>query len=114
MTGNPIDKFLDDPNLCEDKLSEEARYEGFFETITKTMFPDVGGLGQYNTTLLRRSEPYVDVYCNLYHFLALSEEMSATDKCPRFVLTKEGEEFVEQNDKLFKYDLMYNPLRFES
>lgn len=52
LTGNPIDKFLDDPNLCEDKLSEEARSEGFFETITKTMFPDVGGLGQYNTTLL--------------------------------------------------------------
>jgi calcineurin-binding protein cabin-1 len=54
LTGNPIDKFLDDPNLCEDKLSEEAGSEGFLETITKTMFPDVGGLGQYNTTLLRR------------------------------------------------------------
>lgn len=40
--------------------------------------------------------------------------MSATDKWPGFVLTKEGEEFVEQNAKLFKYDLMYNPLRFES
>ncbi|KAI5421098.1 hypothetical protein KIW84_044803 [Lathyrus oleraceus] len=53
LTRNPIDKFLDDPNLCEDKLSEEARSEGFFETITKTMFPDVGGLGQCNTTLLR-------------------------------------------------------------
>lgn len=114
LTGNPIDNFLDDPNLCEDKLSEEAGSEGFLETITKTMFPDVGGLGQYNTTLLKRSEPYLDVYCNLYHFLALSEEMSATDKWPGFVLTKEGEEFVEQNAKLFKYDLMYNPLRFES
>ncbi|PNY03770.1 TPR repeat protein [Trifolium pratense] len=114
LTGNPIDKFLDDPNLCEDKLSEEAGSEGFLETITKTMFPDVGGRGQYNTTLLRRSEPYLDVYCNLYHFLALSEEMSATDKWPGFVLTKEGEEFVEQNAKLFKYDLMYNPLRFDS
>lgn len=40
--------------------------------------------------------------------------MSATDKWPGFVLTKEGEEFVQQNAKLFKYDLMYNPLRFES
>ncbi|XP_004501088.1 calcineurin-binding protein 1 [Cicer arietinum] len=114
LTGNPIDKFLDDPNLCEDKLSEEAGSEGFLETITKIMFPDVGGLGQYSTTLLRRSEPYLDVYCNLYYFLALSEEMSATDKWPGFVLTKEGEEFVQQNAKLFKYDLMYNPLRFES
>lgn len=54
MTGNPIDKFLDDPNLSEDKLSEEAGSDGFLETITKTMFPDAGGLGQYNTTLLRR------------------------------------------------------------
>lgn len=61
-----------------------------------------------------RSEPYLEVYCNLYYFLALSEEMSATDKWPGFVLTKEGGEFVEQNAKLFKYDLMYNPLRFES
>lgn len=40
--------------------------------------------------------------------------MSATDKWPGFVLTKEGEEFVEQNANLFKYDLLYNPLRFES
>lgn len=40
--------------------------------------------------------------------------MSATDKWPGFVLTKEGEEFVQQNAKLFKYDLIYNPLRFES
>lgn len=54
MTGNPIDKFLDDPNLCEEKLSEEAGHDGFLETITKIMFPDLGGLGQYNTSLLRR------------------------------------------------------------
>ncbi|KAI5419376.1 hypothetical protein KIW84_043516 [Lathyrus oleraceus] len=60
LTGNPIDKFLDDPNLCEDKLSEEARSEGFFETITKTMFPDVGGLGQYNTTLLSTNKTDFD------------------------------------------------------
>lgn len=44
----------------------------------------------------------------------MSEEMSATDKCAGFVLNKEGEEFVEQNANLFKYDLMYNPHRFES
>lgn len=50
----------------------------------------------------------------MYYFLALSEEMSATDKWPGFVLTKEGEEFVQYNANLFKYDLLYNPLRFES
>lgn len=60
------------------------------------------------------SQPYLEVYCNLYYLLAQSEEMSATDKWPGFVLTKEGEEFVQQNAHLFKYDLMYNPLRFES
>jgi len=40
--------------------------------------------------------------------------MSSTDKWLRFVLTKEGEEFFQQNAKLFKYDLIHNPLRFES
>ncbi|MED6192117.1 hypothetical protein PIB30_007294 [Stylosanthes scabra] len=114
LSGNPIDKFLDDPNVCEDKLSGDAGSDGFLGAITKIMFPDKGGLVQYNTTLLKRSDPYLEVYSNLYYFLALSEEMSATDKWPGFVLTKEGEEFVEQNAKLFKYDLMYNPLRFES
>jgi calcineurin-binding protein cabin-1 len=29
-------------------------------------------------------------------------------------LKKEGEEFVEQSANIFKYDLLYNPLRFES
>lgn len=71
-------------------------------------------LGISNTLLKYSSEPYWDVYCNLYYFLALSEEMSATDKWAGFVLTKDGEEFVEQNARLFKYDLLYNPLRFES
>lgn len=56
----------------------------------------------------------MEVYCNLYYLLAQSEEMSATDKWPGFVLTREGEEFVQQNANLFKYDLLYNPLRFES
>lgn len=40
--------------------------------------------------------------------------MSASDKWPGFVLTKEGEEFVQTNSNFFKYDLCYNPMRFES
>lgn len=56
----------------------------------------------------------MEVYSNLYYLLAQSEEMSATDKWPGFVLTREGEEFVQQSANLFKYDLLYNPLRFES
>lgn len=42
------------------------------------------------------------------------EDMSASDKWPGFVLTKEGEEFVQTNANYFKYDLCYNPMRFES
>ncbi|KAJ9183530.1 hypothetical protein P3X46_007373 [Hevea brasiliensis] len=114
LIGNAIDKFLDDLNLCEDKLSEEAGSEGYLETITKIIFPDVETVKQHKSMMVGSSEPYLDVYCNLYYFLALSEEMSATDKWPGFVLTKEGEEFVQQNANLFKYDLLYNPLRFES
>ncbi|XP_050215322.1 calcineurin-binding protein 1 isoform X2 [Mercurialis annua] len=114
LTGNAIDKFLDDPELYEDKLSEEAGSEGFLETIMKKIFSDVGSVKQHKSMMIRSSEPYFDVYCNLYYFLALSEEMSTTDKWPGFVLTKEGEEFVQQNANLFKYDLLYNPLRFES
>ncbi|XVF48614.1 hypothetical protein PTKIN_Ptkin03bG0204200 [Pterospermum kingtungense] len=114
LAGNIIDKFLDDADLCEDKLSEMAGSEGYLETITKMLFPDGGSLKQYKASIFRSSEPYLEVYSNLYFFLAQSEEMNATDKWPGFVLTKEGEEFVQQNANLFKYDLLYNPLRFES
>ncbi|XP_028058913.1 calcineurin-binding protein 1 isoform X2 [Camellia sinensis] len=114
LAGNAIDKFLDDPNLCEDKLSEVAGSDGFLDSIMKIIFPDGGSLKQLKASSLGSSDPYMEVYCNLYYLLAQSEEMSATDKWAGFVLTKEGEEFVEQNAKLFKYDLQYNPSRFES
>lgn len=114
LAGNPIDKFLDDPDLCEDKLSEEAGSDVYLETITNIIFSGVGSLKQYKASLFRSSGPYMDVYCNLYYLLAQSEEISATDKWPGFVLTKEGEEFVQQNANLFKYDILYNPFRFES
>lgn len=114
LTGNAIDKFLDDPNLCEDKLSEEAGSNEFLDSILKIISSDGGGLKQLKSTSSGRSDPYLEVYCNLYHLLTQSEEISTSDKWAGFVLTKEGEEFVEQNAKLFKYDLMYNPLRFES
>ncbi|KAM6562519.1 hypothetical protein CsatB_022517 [Cannabis sativa] len=114
LAENAIDKFLDDPDLCEDQLSEEAGSDGFLESITKAMLPNLGSFKQHKMSLVESSEPYLEVYSNLYYFLALSEEMSATDKWPGFVLTKEGEEFVQHNANLFKYDLLYNPLRFES
>ncbi|XP_024020745.1 uncharacterized protein LOC21389324 [Morus notabilis] len=114
LAGNALDKFLNDPDLCEDKLSEEAGSDGFLETMTKTILPHLGSFKKHKMSLVGSSEPYLEVYSNLYYFLALSEEMSATDKWPGFVLTKEGEEFVQHNANLFKYDLLYNPLRFES
>ncbi|KAG6649279.1 calcineurin-binding protein 1 isoform X3 [Carya illinoinensis] len=114
LASNTIDKFLDDPDLCEDKLSDEAGSEGFLETMKNIMLPGAGSLKQYKTSSVGSTEQYLEVYCNLYYLLAQSEEMSATDKWPGFVLTREGEEFVQQNANLFKYDLLYNPLRFES
>ncbi|KAL8161071.1 hypothetical protein V2J09_012560, partial [Rumex salicifolius] len=113
LVGNCIDKFLDDPYLCEDKLSEDAGSDGFLEFIMKTVFPDLDILKQSKTSTLS-CELYLEVYSNLYYLLANSEEMSASDKWPGFVLTKEGEDFVQQSANLLKYDLLFNPLRFES
>lgn len=54
LAGNPIDKFLDDPDLCEDKLSEEAGSDVYLETITNIIFSGVGSLKQYKASLFRR------------------------------------------------------------
>ncbi|PWA96496.1 tetratricopeptide repeat (TPR)-like superfamily protein [Artemisia annua] len=113
LDGNAIEKFLDDPGLCEDKLSEEAGSDGFRDSILNFIYQD-GSVLKEQLTAIERSEPYMDVYRNLYYLLAQSEEISATDKWAGFVLTKEGEDFVQQTAKLFKYDLLFNPLRFES
>ncbi|KAF6164263.1 hypothetical protein GIB67_010233, partial [Kingdonia uniflora] len=111
---NPIDIFLNNPDLGEEKLCEEVGSDGFLQSITNIVFSGERNLEQWKTLTLRSSEPYSEVYSNLYYFLAQAEEISATDKCPGFVLNKEGENFVEQNANLFKYDLLYNPLRFTS
>lgn len=47
LAGNAIDKFLDDPDLCEDKLSEEAGSDGYLETIMKIIFPDMECIKQF-------------------------------------------------------------------
>nr|XP_016504943.1 PREDICTED: uncharacterized protein LOC107822878 [Nicotiana tabacum] len=114
LAGNAIDKFLDGPEMCEDKLSEEAGSSGFLESMTKILLSDPGSLKQQKASSKGSSEPYLEVYSNLYYLLAQSEEMNATDKWAGFVLTKEGEEFVQQNANLIKYDLIYNLLRLES
>ncbi|KAJ4958761.1 hypothetical protein NE237_025872 [Protea cynaroides] len=114
LTENSIDNFLDNPVICEDKICEEIGVDGFLESMLNIIFPNGRNLKQCKIFLAESSQPHVEVYSNLYHLLSQAEEMSATDKWPGFVLTKEGEEFVEQNANLFKYDLLYNPLCFES
>ncbi|KAK4365083.1 hypothetical protein RND71_016441 [Anisodus tanguticus] len=114
LAGNAIDKFLDGPEMCEDKLSEEAGSNGFLESMTKILLSDPRSLEQQKASSKGSSEPYLEVYSNLYYLLAQSEEMNATDKWAGFVLTKEGEDFVQQNANLIKYDLIYNLLRLES
>ncbi|XP_077210122.1 tetratricopeptide repeat (TPR)-like superfamily protein isoform X2 [Tasmannia lanceolata] len=114
LKENAIEKFLDNPDLCEEKLFEVVGSDGNLESIVDSIFPNGKGIKNSKTVSAGSSEPYLEVYGNLYYFLAQAEEMSATDKWPGFVLTKEGEDFVEQNANLFKYDLLCNPLRFES
>ncbi|KAL3844213.1 hypothetical protein ACJIZ3_001616 [Penstemon smallii] len=114
MAGNAIDKFLDNPELCEDKLSEEAGSNGFLDFIIRAIFSETDSVKQPKTASVESSDPYLEIYSNLYYLLAQSEEISATDKWAGFALTREGEEFIEHNANLFKYDLLYNPLRFES
>lgn len=115
LARNAFNKFLEDPELSEDDLCEVAWSGRGQEAIISKLYPDVGSSGPgIMSSGSGSSESYAEVYSNLYYFIAQAEEMSATDKVPGFVLKKEGEEFVEQSANLFKYDLMYNPLRFES
>ncbi|KAF5192614.1 Calcineurin-binding protein [Thalictrum thalictroides] len=114
MKENSVDNFLDNPDLCEDKICEEGGSDITLEYVMSIIFPNGRSSKLCTASAMESSEPYLEVYGNLYYFLAQAEETSATDKWPGFVLTKEGEEFVEQNANLLKYDLLFNPLRFES
>ncbi|KAF8681835.1 hypothetical protein HU200_045277 [Digitaria exilis] len=114
LVNNPIDNFLDGPDSCEKVLSEICESNGSKEAILNVLFPGERGYEAFKKLSTASSEPYSDVYGNLYFYIAQSEDISATDKHAGFVLKKEGEEFVEQSANIFKYDLLYNPLRFES
>ncbi|KAI5079572.1 hypothetical protein GOP47_0005051 [Adiantum capillus-veneris] len=131
LENNSIDFFLDDIDLDESKLSSMILSRTGIEEIlgyalrkassnsgSGVGFSEVSDNGgdaedrQIDGNM--KSSQYKEVYENLYYLLGQVEEGSASDKWPGFVLTKEGEDFVEQNAKLIKYDLMYNNLRFES
>ncbi|PAN45643.1 hypothetical protein PAHAL_9G132400 [Panicum hallii] len=114
LVNNPIDNFLDGPDSCEKVLSEICESNESREAILNVLFPGERGYEAFKKLSTASSEPYSDVYGNLYFYIAQAEDISATDKHTGFVLKKEGEEFVEQSANIFKYDLLYNPLRFES
>ncbi|RLN43312.1 uncharacterized protein C2845_PM01G32550 [Panicum miliaceum] len=114
LVNNPINNFLDGPDSCEKVLSEICESNGSREAILNVLFPGERGYEAFKKLSSASSEPYSDVYGNLYFYIAQAEDISATDKHTGFVLKKEGEEFVEQSANIFKYDLLYNPLRFES
>lgn len=63
LAGNAIDKFLDDSHLCEDKLSEQAGSDGFFDSIMKIIFPNGESIKQSKASSLGR---YSSTDCNVY------------------------------------------------
>ncbi|GBG76720.1 hypothetical protein CBR_g22939 [Chara braunii] len=123
-----VDGFLDDPDLdergiCQELLDADANNRGESsgckelavlnkqeeKTGAKSKAGEEDGQGTART-----EGPYVEVYSNLYYLLTQVEEMSASVQWAGFVLTKEGEEFVEHNSNLINYDLCYHPMRYES
>lgn len=54
LAGNIIDKYLDDPDICEDELSEKAGSEGYLETLTKILLCNGGSLKQYKASSFKR------------------------------------------------------------
>ncbi|KAK8963966.1 hypothetical protein KSP40_PGU011594 [Platanthera guangdongensis] len=114
LLENSINKFLDSPELSEDKICELSGTDGNQEAVMDLLFMNGRGPESLQTSSAIGSDTHMEVYENLYYLIGQAEDTSATDKYPGFVLKKEGEEFVEQNANLYKYDLLYNPLRFES
>lgn len=114
LAENIIDKFLDSPDLLDGKLYEIIAMGGSHEALMNLLLFTNRKDETPKTSHLTKSGPYLEVYSNLYFLIAQVEEMSATDKFTGFVLNKGGAEFVKQNANLFKYDLLYNPLHFES
>ncbi|PNT74299.1 uncharacterized protein LOC100823822 isoform X2 [Brachypodium distachyon] len=114
LVNNPLDNFLDGPDSCEKILCEIYETRGSTEAILNVLFPGESGYEAFKKLSTDSSGPYSDVYGNLYYYIVQAEDISASDKYTGFVLKKEGGEFVEQSANLFKYDLLYNPLRFES
>ncbi|XP_024519713.1 uncharacterized protein LOC9647662 [Selaginella moellendorffii] len=127
LVGNAVDAFMDDLSFDEDKFSEMVINRTNVDELVSFAFPKqeenpATAVVIYSTPTEEpkseeaeaNTQSYVEVYQNLYFLLSQVEETSPTDRSPGFVFTKEGEEFFEHVSSLFKYDLLYNMLRFES
>lgn len=66
LDGNPIEKFLDDPDLCENKLLEEAGSDGFQNVIMKFIYQGNAVLKQQPTTIERYMVLYFYTNSQLY------------------------------------------------
>lgn len=58
-----IDKFLDDPTINEDRLSEEAGSAEFLETMLKVIFPDSGDTQLVKTSSMDRLTSFMHFIC---------------------------------------------------
>lgn len=54
LADSIIDKFLDDADLSEDRLSEEAGSDGFLHTMIKILFSSRGSIKNYKKALVAR------------------------------------------------------------
>lgn len=61
LAANAIEKFLDNLELCEDKLSEEAGSEGFSDTMMKIVFSENEPLKICNSLPLERCGSLIHV-----------------------------------------------------
>lgn len=57
LRENSLSNFFDNPDLCEEKLIEEAGYDGFLDHVMKLIFPKGVNHKQSNT--------YIGGRCNL-------------------------------------------------
>lgn len=62
MAENAIEKFLDDPNLCEDTLAELPRSGVSREPILNILFADGRGPESFKTSLTARFVCFILLY----------------------------------------------------
>lgn len=63
VNKHAIDKFLDDPSINEDKLSEEVGSAGFLETMLKIIYPDSGSTQLGKTSSMGRLTSFMHFVC---------------------------------------------------